>query len=360
MTPSPRHAARARRLRGALGRRGPAAMLVTHLPNIRWLCGFSGSAGRLLLLPRETVFLTDFRYRAQASREVRAARRIVHPGSPTEAVAAAVKKGRLRRLGFEAEHTTVAAHADLAAALPGVELVPLRGSVEGLRAVKDAGEVAAVRRSLEIARAALHRATRRLAGRSERGVADDLARAVREEGGEGEAFPSIVASGPNAALPHATPSDRVIRRGETVVVDFGVKSEGYCSDVTRTLIAGKWDEKTKMIYSIVLAAQNAAIAAIKPGVPAKEVDAAAREVIETAGYGAAFGHGTGHGVGLEVHENPSISARSGDVLQPGMLVTVEPGIYLEDFGGVRIEDMVLVTRSGNEVLSREVPKVLEP
>jgi Xaa-Pro aminopeptidase len=353
------YAGRVARLRAACARRGPAGFLATHLPNVRWLCGFTGSAGALLALPREAVFFTDFRYRVQSAREVRATARVEHVGGAVQAIAARVRRARVRSVGFEAERMTVAMHAELTAALPGVELVPLRGTVEALRAVKDRGEIASVRRALAVAGRALASTVARLAGRTEIDVAERLRTAIRREGGEQESFPTIVASGASAAQPHAVPTNARIGGGKLVVIDFGVRLGGYCSDTTRTYSPGKWDMKSKEIYRVVLEAQRAAIATIRPGAKASDVDAAARGVIERAGYGKCFGHGTGHGVGLEVHELPVLSPKSGDILAPGMIVTVEPGIYVEKFGGVRIEDMLLVTQGGAEVLSGAIPKALD-
>lgn len=352
-------AGRVERLRAAGGRRGPAAFLATHLPNVRWLCGFTGSAGSLLVLPREAVFFTDFRYRVQAAREVRATSLVEHVGGAIEAIAARVRRARVRSLGFEADRMTVSIHADLAAALPGVELMPLRGTVEALRAVKDRGEIAAVRRALAVAGRALASTVVRLLGRTEMDVAERLRIAIGREGGEQESFPTIVASGARAAQPHAVPTHATISGGKLTVIDFGVRLGGYCSDTTRTYSPGRWDKQSKEMYRVVLQAQRAAIAATRPGAKASDVDAAARGVIERAGYGKCFGHGTGHGVGLEIHELPVLSPKSGDILAPGMIVTVEPGIYVEKFGGVRIEDMLLVTQSGAEVLSRTIPKLLD-
>ncbi|HWR98170.1 MAG TPA: Xaa-Pro peptidase family protein [Candidatus Methanoperedens sp.] len=359
MTGGALHAGRVARLRSALGRRGPPGVLVTHLPNVRWLCGFTGSAGLLLVLPREAVFFTDFRYRVQSAREVRGAARVEYTGGALEPIAPRVRRARIGRLGFEADRMTVSTHAELKAALPGVELVPLRQTVEALRAVKDRGEVAAIRQALSIAGRALAPISRGLLGRTELDVAERLRVAIRREGGEQESFPTIVASGPEAAQPHAIPTSRRISGGDLVVIDYGVRIDGYCSDVTRTYSPGKWEARSKEMYQVVLAAQRAAIAAIRPGARGSDVDAAARGVIERAGHGKCFGHGTGHGVGLEVHEKPVLSPKSGDILAPGMVMTVEPGIYVRNYGGVRIEDMLLVTRDGAEVLSRAVPKPLD-
>lgn len=344
-------------VRATLRRGGHGGLVVSSLPNVRWLCGFTGSAGSLLVTARDAVFLTDFRYRIQARREVAGARVVECPARPLDALAAEVKRARVRTLGIEADHLTVAAHADLLAAIPGVALAPLKGVVEQARAVKDPTEVAAVRRALATSHRAFLATTRRLTGRRERDVADALGAAMRRAGAEGEAFPTIIAAGPRAALPHAVPTERRIRGGDLVIMDFGARRDGYCSDLTRTLLPGRGTAERRRLYRLVLEAQLAALAAVRPGIPASAVDEAARSVIERAGFGKEFGHGTGHGVGLEVHEKPSISHRSGEILQPGMVFTVEPGIYLKDFGGVRIEDMVLVCQTGSEVLSRHVPKL---
>lgn len=350
---------RVARLRAVLRRRGISAALITHLPNIRWLCGFSGSAGSLLVSARDVVFFSDFRYRAQSRREVRGARLFEYTGGSVETIAAAVRHARVARLGFESERMTVAAHADLAVAIAKVELISLRGTVEELRAVKDPAEVAIIRRALAIAGRALVCSTRRLVGNSEITIASRLQAEIRRAGGDEESFPTIVASGPRGALPHGLPSRRVICGGDIVVIDFGVKLSGYCSDTTRTYSPVKWEKRSRDIYRVVFEAQRAALAVIGSGAKASDVDAAARQVIERSGYGKHFGHGTGHGVGLEVHEKPVLSPRSGDILEPGMVVTVEPGIYVENFGGVRIEDMVLVTATGREILSRRIPKFLD-
>ena len=328
---------------------------------MRWLCGFSGSAGSLLVSARDVVFFSDFRYRAQGRREVRGARRFEYAGGAVEAIAAAVRHARVARLGFESERMTVAIHGDLAAALPGTELVPLRGTVEGLRAVKDRGEVALDPAGARRSRARRWRRARRRLARQERDR-HCLPAAGRDPEGRG-ATRSLFrrSSRPDRGRRFRTasrPKSRSVA-ATWLIIDFGVRLSGYCCDTTRTYSPAKWERESKEIYRVVLEAQRAALAAIGPGVKGSDVDAAAREVIERAGHGKHFGHGTGHGVGLEVHELPVLSPRSGDTLQPGMVVTVEPGIYVENFGGVRIEDMVLVTETGREILSSRIPKLLD-
>jgi len=344
-------------LRKEIGKGKLSALLVTSLPNVRYLTGFTGSSGAVIVDRREAVFLTDFRYRIQAAGEVRACRRVEQTGSLVDAVAGIVRQKRWRRLGFEEDHLSWAAHRSLAEALPGIELVPTAGRTEKLRMIKDRGEVALLRGAVRLAAAAYGRAARILAGRREDDVAAALEISMLGSGAEGPAFPPIVAGGRQGALPHAVPGKRRLRRGDLVILDFGARYRGYHSDISRTRIPGRATARARELYRIVAEAQREAIAAVKPGVPARAVDEAARSVIEAAGYGKHFGHGTGHGVGLEVHEGPSITSRSGVVLEKGMVFTVEPGIYIENFGGVRIEDMVLVTASGCAVLTRPVPKV---
>jgi len=332
------------------------AQLVTFLPNVRYLTGFTGSSGALLVDARSATFITDFRYRLQADKEVDRCRRVEQRGSLAETLAAVVRKKKLKRVGFESRHLSWAFHDELAKKFGGARLVPLEGSVERLRMVKDGHEISLLRRAVGIADVSYRRATRSLAGRSEETVAGAMERAMRESGAEDVAFPTIVAGGRNGALPHAVPGRSRIRKGSLVVIDFGARFKGYHSDVTRTRLPGRGGRRARSLYRLVSRAQEAAIAAVRPGVKAREVDRTARSVIEDAGFGDCFGHSTGHGVGLEVHEGPSISSGSPQLLEAGMVFTVEPGVYVEDFGGVRIEDMVLVTRSGCEIISKSIPR----
>lgn len=356
MSGSRADASRLSDLRRELKKERLSALLVTGLPNVRYLTGFSGSSGALLVERREAHFLTDSRYLLQAGREVRGCRIVELHDSLPESLAALLGRKRPRRVGFESRHISWALGRDLAAALPRAELVATEGKVETLRMTKDAGEVALLRRAVRTAGEAYTRAARVLAGRTEEAVAAGLETAMRFGGAEAVAFPPIVASGRQGALPHATPGRRRIRGGALVVIDFGARFRGYHSDITRSRLPGKRERKAVDLYRIVAEAQRRAIAAVRPGVRARAVDEAARTVIAGAGFGDCFGHGVGHGVGLEVHEAPTISPRSGDVLEEGMVFTVEPGIYVENFGGVRIEDMVLVTESGCEVLTRSIPR----
>ena len=338
---------------------GADLMLVTSLVNVRYLTGFTGSNGLALIGPDTRVFVTDFRYREQSAAEVHDSfdRRI----STTEIVdslADALPEGSLR-LGFEDGAMTVRGLARLRELIgERVELVAAGDLVETLRAVKEPGEVDRIRAATELADAALREIMERgLAGRTEREVAIALEDAMRRRGASGPSFESIVAAGPHGALPHASPRDVQIGGGELVVVDWGAVLDGYCSDCTRTLATGELSEPAMIAYDLVLEAQRAGLGAVRAGAGGKEVDSVARDVIAAAGHGEHFGHGLGHGVGLQVHEAPRLSQRSDSVLSAGMVVTVEPGVYLPGEVGVRIEDLCVVGESGPEILT-QIPKEL--
>ena len=343
---------RAHRLRRLLGDAGCDALLVTHLTNVAYLTGFSGSAGLLLVLADELVLTTDRRYREQAADQLAAAGvearlEVANPAGQGDALRAAA--GGLARLGLEAGHVTWARQRAFATDwFPHVELVPTEGLVEGLRRVKDEGEVARIARAAGIADRALDEVRPVLArGVTEHDVALALDVEMRRLGADGSAFATIVAAGPNGAKPHARPTRRPIGEGELVVMDFGASVDGYRSDMTRTVCVGTPASATPVrMLEVVTEAQRAGLSAISAGRPAAEVDQACRQVIADAGWSEAFVHGTGHGVGLDIHEAPALAATSGDTLAAGNVVTVEPGVYLPDHGGVRIEDTVVVTDDG--------------
>ncbi|MGI8714140.1 MAG: M24 family metallopeptidase [Solirubrobacteraceae bacterium] len=335
------------------------AIVVTALVNVRYLTGYTGSHGLAVIGPQTRAFLTDFRYREQAAGEVDASfDRRISTHDLLEDVAGVLPDGPLR-LAFEDGTLTVRAHAELRELLPEhVELVAAGDPVQTLRAVKEPGEVARIRAASELADAALREIMEQgLRGRTEAEVAEALERAMRSRGAEGVSFDSIVAAGPHGALPHAHPRDVRIGAGEVVVIDWGAKLDGYCSDCTRTLATGELDDEAHRVYELVYEAQLAGVGAIHAGVNGQAADRAARDVIAAGGHAEHFGHGLGHGVGLEVHEAPRLSQRSDSVLAAGNLVTVEPGVYLPGRLGVRIEDLVLVTESGCEILT-SVPKEL--
>jgi Xaa-Pro aminopeptidase len=334
-------------------------MLITSLVNVRYLTGFTGSAGAVLIGPDTRVFLTDFRYREQSAAEVPDAfERCIVSGDMVDEIARRLPGGELR-LGFEDGEMTVRDHAKLGESLPDhVTLVAAGSPIEALRMVKDPEEIARIRAAAQLADAALREVMEQgLAGRTEVEVAQAIEDGMRRRGASGASFGTIVAAGPHGALPHATPRDVVIGKGELVVIDWGAVLDGYCSDCTRTLATGELPESARIVYDLVRAAQLVGLEAIRPGADGRDVDGAARATIATAGHGEHFGHSLGHGVGLEVHELPRLSQRSEETLAPGNIVTVEPGVYVPGEVGVRIEDLCLVTESGREILT-DIPKEL--
>jgi Xaa-Pro aminopeptidase len=343
------------RLVELLRARGLDCLLVTDLVNVRYLTGFTGTNGACIVTPEERLFFTDFRYVEQARAQVPEYERIEVGRDMLGDVS-----GRLRgRAGFDDEHLSVAAHRKLGERLAeGVELVAAGGLVEELRAVKDASEVAAMRAAAELATAAyesLH--DRGLAGRTEREVAIQLVRFMEDSGAEGPSFPPIVAAAEQGAHPHAVPRDVEIPRDTLVVIDMGAIVDGYCSDCTRTLATGSLDDGALEIYDLVLRAQAEALAATRAGAACSDVDAVAREIIDAAGHEEHFGHGLGHGVGLQVHEAPRLGKTAEGELAGGNAVTVEPGVYVPGQVGVRIEDLVIVTDGEPDILTG-LPKEL--
>ncbi len=343
------------RLEGLLAEQELDRFLVTDLTNVRYLTGFTGTNGACVCGPGVRLFFTDFRYTERAAAEVEGWEPVTVGGDWLGAIAERLEG----RTGFEDDQMSARALEKLREKLAdGVEAVPAGGTVERLRRVKDAEELAAIEAASGLADEVwLWSLERGLAGRSEREVARAAEARIRELGGD-PSFPAIVAAGPNGALPHAEPGEREIGRGELVVFDMGAKLDGYCSDGTRTYATGDPGEEAREVYEVVLGAQQAALDAIAAGVEGEAVDAVARRAIEAAGHGDRFGHGLGHGVGLEVHEGPRLSQRSDDVLAPNEVVTVEPGVYLPGRLGVRIEDLVVVTADGHRNLST-LPKALQ-
>jgi Xaa-Pro aminopeptidase len=355
-------AGRAARLRALLADAGVDALLVTHLPNVRYLTGFTGSAGQLLVTAAGLLFTTDGRYRTQAAEQLAHAGvdAVVEIGATQaaqrDAMAAALAPST--PLGLEAHAVTWAHQRELAGALTAHELVATTGLVEQLRRIKEPGEVARIGAACAIADDALGALLATLAdGPREREFALDLEVEMRRRGASGNSFDPIVASGPNGAKPHARPSARRIERGELVVIDFGCIVDGYCSDMTRTVSVGDPGPEARRVWDVVRESQSAGRDAVRAGADCAAVDRACREVIVAAGWGDSFVHGTGHGVGLEIHEAPRVAASARDTLEPGSVVTVEPGVYLPGIGGVRIEDTVVVTPAGSDPLT-EFPKEL--
>ncbi|MFL5817910.1 MAG: M24 family metallopeptidase [Conexibacter sp.] len=350
---------RADRLVALIDERELDALLVTNLVNVRYLTGYSGSNGVALVgLDDLRCFVTDFRYVSQAEQQVHGFERRIGEQDLLDEAVAALPDGDLR-LGVEDQHMSVRTFDRLREALPAhVELVPAGGVVEHLRTVKDADEVARIRAAAQLADAALQRTLEDgLAGRSERAVALALEQEMRRLGAERPSFDTIVAHRAHGALPHAIPREVEIAPDGLVTIDWGAQLDGYCSDCTRTFAVGEPGTRAREVHELVLHAQLAGLDAVRPGVSGRDADAAARAVIEAAGHAEHFGHGLGHGVGLEIHEAPRLSRASEATLVAGHVVTVEPGVYLPGELGVRIEDLVVVTDDGCERLST-LPKEL--
>jgi Xaa-Pro aminopeptidase len=349
---------RAARLAENLPEIGADLLLVTSLVNVRYLTGFTGSNAMVLVGPDTRAFVTDFRYVEQSAAEmVGDWERTISPDL-IETLPDLLPEGKLR-LAFEDAHMSVRTHGRMRELIPErVELVAGGDAVESLRAVKDADEIRRIGEAAKVADAALRQIMEQgLVGRTELDVAVALERAMEDLGAQCRAFPSIVAAGPHGALPHAQPRDVEIGRNELVVIDWGAELDGYCSDCTRTLATGDLPDATLEAYDLVHQAQLAGLRAVTAGVGGRDADSAARDVISDAGHGEHFGHGLGHGVGLEIHEAPRLSQRSDSVLSSGNVVTVEPGVYLPGQFGVRIEDLVVVTETACQILT-SVPKEL--
>jgi len=328
------------------------AFLVGFAPNVRYLTGFTGSNGMLLVLAGREIFLTDPRYRIQAAEEVDCPVRVVSGPMLPHAVAV-LRRAKSKRTGFEKARMSVESYLALKDAMPmRTSLEPVAGWIERQRMLKSEREIAAIRRSVELNSKAFEQAIRRIRpDMRESDLASELDYRVRRCGAEAPAFDTIVASGARTALPHAHPTDAKLQRGQLVLVDMGAMLGGYASDMTRMLFLGKSDARVRHAYSAVLEAQLAAIDTVRPGVKAHAVDRAARRVLGRHGLARAFVHSTGHGLGLEIHEPPRVGKNDQTVLEKGMAITIEPGVYIEGFGGIRIEDTVAVTERGCEVLT---------
>jgi len=324
--------------------------------NIRYVSGFTGEDSFVFLLPPKKVFITDSRYTEQAEKECPGFEIVRHRGgwpNLEETIARLSKKYHIKKIGFEQDVVTFEIYDKLRRALDGrTELVPTSGLVESVRYIKDEGEIACIKKAAQIACAAFTHVVNMIKpGLKEKDIEIELEYQMKKKGASAPAFATIVASGPRGSLPHAQPTERVIQMGDLITMDFGAVYQGYCSDITRTISLGEPDKRQKEIYQIVKEAQEAGLKAVRPGMEGRMADKAAREVIEKAGFGSCFGHGLGHGVGLEIHEEPALNNNCRKMLAAGAVVTVEPGIYIPDWGGVRIEDTVLVTGEGCEVLT---------
>ena len=349
------------KLRSRIRRERLDGILITNFVNVSYLTGFTGDDSYLLMTPKHDIVLSDQRYTTQLEEECPDLELVIRgPGRKMlEDIQAEIARAKIKRLGFEASSMSVSLHATICSAVKISESVGCEGWVEQLRVIKDRDEIARTRVACTLARRAFEVVRAGLTDdMTELEVAAELEYQARRFGGKGLSFPAIVAAGPRAALPHATPTSQRIGSSDFTLIDWGVNESQYVSDLTRILVTGKISPKLRKIHGVVLKAQVAAIEAIRPGVSCEAIDQVARKIITKAGFGKQFGHGLGHGTGLEIHEAPRFSKGQSTELKPGMIVTVEPGIYLPGWGGVRIEDDVLVTKSGHEVLT-SVPKQLD-
>ena len=334
------------------------AVLLQKPANRKYAAGFTGSAGTVVITPDKQYLITDFRYKTQACEQ--------SPGftyleiGKHDSAAKHIANLGLKRVGIEEEYISYATATAYKDEIPSVDLVPMNELLTEIRSVKEMEEVQNIRRAAAVADEGWNMIQRRIRpGVSERELALDLEFFMRKHGADGVSFQIIIASGVRSALPHGIASDKLVEAGDLVICDFGALVDGYCSDMTRTLVVGKASDEQKKIYETVLTAQLKALDAVRPGITGVELDAIARKIITSAGYGESFGHGLGHGVGIEIHELPHVNHLGTTPLQPGNILTIEPGIYLPELGGVRIEDLVLVTREGCQVLSASDKELLE-
>jgi Xaa-Pro aminopeptidase len=337
------------------------ALLVTDITNVRYLTGFTGSTAAAFISEGSAVILVDPRYTLQASQETQGFEVREYTGKPTlQAAAELIDELSPSRLGFEADNLTYLQHKNLKKYISGsTKLVATADIISNLRYIKDAGEIKLMRKAVEIADKTFeYIITFIKPGMKERDVAIEIDTHMRRLGAEGPSFDTILAAGPNSAYPHAKPGDSKLKNGQFVKMDYGAYYNQYASDLTRTIVLGKATSKMKEIYDTVREAQLRAIAAIKPGLRGKDIDAVARNYITEKGYGENFGHGLGHSLGRLVHDGPGLSMTSDIVLQPGMVMTVEPGIYIEGLGGVRIEDDVVVAEKGSEILTKATKEMI--
>ncbi|WP_026692924.1 M24 family metallopeptidase [Peribacillus kribbensis] len=346
------------KLRKSLEQKRVDGILVTSSYNRRYMTNFTGSAGVVLVSQDQAKFITDFRYIEQAGEQAEGYEIVQHKGVIPEEVAAQAKIMGIKRLGFEQDHLTFSAYKAYEKEFEG-EMVPISGMIENLRLIKTPSEIKILKDAAGIADLAFKHIIEYIQpGMTELQVSNELEFFMRKEGAKSSSFDIIVASGKRSALPHGVASHKVIEKGDFVTLDYGAYFNGYVSDITRTLAVGEPRAELKDIYNIVLEAQLRGMAGIKPGMTGKEADALTRNMIEEKGYGEYFGHSTGHGIGLEVHEGPSLSVKSETILEQGMMVTVEPGIYIPGLGGVRIEDDALITADGNEALTHSTKELI--
>lgn len=330
------------------------AVLISNPANVSYLSNFTGDESYLLITHKKDFFITDSRYEEQAKKEANGFQIfVVGETNHFDLIAGLIEKNKLKKTGFEAKHITYGEVSKIRDRLKAVEFVPTYGLTEDMRVIKTQAEISLIKKAIRINILSLESVAKQIKpGEKEKDLAALLEYQMRKQGADKPAFETIVLSGKRASMPHGRPSGSLIRNNQSVLVDSGACFKGYNSDLTRAFFLGKIPSVIKKIYHIVSTAQETAIKAVKPGIEAKRIDSAARDYIKTKGFGRYFGHSLGHGVGREVHEAPSVSSKSKDILKPGMVFTIEPAIYLSGAGGVRLEEMVLVTNNGCEVISR--------
>ncbi|MFC0522649.1 M24 family metallopeptidase [Pontibacillus salicampi] len=347
------------RIREALEKENLDGLLITDGKNRRYMTNFTGTAGVVFITKEKAILITDFRYTKQAAEQVSEYEIVQHTGPIQEEVASIAKELEIKRLGFEKQHLTYAEFETYQRVLES-EFVPTGGQIEKLRLIKTEDEIKILKEAAEIADKAFEHILNYIKpGVKEIEVSNELEFFMRRQGATSSSFDIIVASGYRSALPHGVASDKVIQSGELVTLDFGALYKGYCSDITRTVAVGEISDELHTIYDTVLQAQLRGMEGLKAGITAKEADDLTRDFIKEKGYGSYFGHSTGHGIGLDVHEGPGLSFRSQETLKPGMVVTVEPGIYVPDVGGCRIEDDTVITEHGNERLSTSTKELIK-
>lgn len=352
--------ARIARTRASMAELDLPALLLTQMVNIGWISGFTGSSGFVVLTPDRAVFATDSRYVTQAAAQCPDFEQVKLASSAPDEITDLLASLKISRIGFESGHLTYQAYKTYREKLPTeIDFVATDSLIDNLRQIKDAEEIAIIERACALADCAFQHILPYIKpGAVERDVMLELEWFMRKEGGAEVAFDTIVASGPRSALPHGRAADRVIQQGDFVTLDFGARLDGYCSDITRTVVLGAPTEEQRKVYQTVHNALESSIAGIRPGASGKDVDSIARDLIRDAGYGDYFGHGLGHGLGRLVHDGQGFSPRSTATLAEGMVLTVEPGIYIPDWGGVRIEHDVLVTAEGSRVLTHSTTELI--
>lgn len=350
--------ARVQRLRDVMDSKGLEALWIESEFNRRYLTGFTGSAGYVLITKDRAILLTDFRYMTQAPQQAVDFEVIEH-AKVSDTLRGLLSDMNIKQLAFEQDHMTYVAYTTLAQELSPVELVPVSSIVEDIRMIKDAEELQIMREAADLAdRTFSHILNYLKPGVSELDISLEMEFFMRKNGASSTSFDTIIASGERSALPHGVASEKLLQPNELITMDFGAIYKGYCSDITRTVMLGTPSDKQKEIYNIVLESQLYALEHIRPGMTGREADALSRDIITKYGYGPNFGHSLGHGVGMEVHEFPRLAKTGDTVLTPGMVVTVEPGIYVPGFGGVRIEDDIIITETGIEIITHSTKDLL--